>query len=125
MLYPPGREGGPMPGPIVCTPKSLPAAKIVTAARRAIEINPANAVQRRAVVRTPTGRRGGPRRLAVVIGRRWPVSGVRLTVKFLDNPPADLRARILQHMNAWAKTANVLFTETRGTAKVRIARLDS
>jgi hypothetical protein len=28
-------------------------------------------------------------------------------------------------MNAWGKTANVLFTETRGTAKVRIARLDA
>jgi hypothetical protein len=28
-------------------------------------------------------------------------------------------------MNAWAKTANVVFTETSGAAKVRIARLDS
>ena len=28
-------------------------------------------------------------------------------------------------MNAWGKAANVLFTETNGTGKVRIARLDS
>jgi len=48
-----------------------------------------------------------------------------LTVKFMDNPPKDLRARILLHMNAWAKTANVVFTETRGAGQVRIARLDS
>lgn len=110
---------------ILCIPRSLPAEKLAEAARRAIEINPANAVDSRRVERTPSGRRGGPRRLAVVVGRRWPSSGVRLTVQFLDSPPADLRARILRHLNAWSKTANVTFTETRGTGKVRIARLDS
>ncbi len=114
-----------MRDPIVCIPKSLPAKKLADAAKRAVEVNPANAVQRRMVARTPVGRRGGPKRLAVVIGRRWPASGVRLTVKFMDNPPRDLRKRILLHMNAWGKTANVLFTETNGTAKVRIARFDS
>jgi hypothetical protein len=111
--------------PIVCRPKSLPASRIPNAARRAVEINPANAVEHRVVERTPIGRRGGQRRLAVLVGRRWPASGIRLSVKFLDNPPADLRARILRHMNAWSKTANVLFTETRGKGKVRIARLDA
>lgn len=110
---------------ILCIPKSLPASQLAAAARRAIEINPANAVQSTRVARTPMGRRGGPRRLVVIRGRRWPVEGVRLSVQFLDSPPADLRARILRHMNAWAKTANVQFTETRGTGKVRIARLDS
>jgi hypothetical protein len=111
--------------PITCTPKSLPAHKLAAAARRAVEINPANALQHRQVVRTPMGRRGGPRRLAVLIGRRWPAGGVRLTVQFIDNPPKDLRARILLHMNAWGKTANVKFTETKGTGKVRLARFDS
>ena len=111
--------------PITCTPKSLPAHRLAAAARRALEINPANGLQHRRVVRTPAGRRGGPGRLAVLIGRRWPASGVRLTVKFIDNPPKDLRARILLHMNAWGKTANVQFTETQGTGKVRLARFDS
>src|ERR1700753_2219112 len=110
---------------ILCIPRSLPVTKVEAAARRAIEINAASAVDSRRVARTPTGRRGGPRRIAVVVGRRWPSSGVRLTVQFLDSPPDDLRARILLHMNAWAKTANVTFTETRGTGQVRIARLDS
>jgi len=110
---------------ITCRPKSLHISKLEVAARRAIEINPANAVGHRQVERTPVGRRGGPRRLAIVVARRWPSSGVRLTVKFMDNPPQDLRKRILLHMNAWAKTANVAFVETHGTAKVRIARLDS
>ena len=111
--------------PIVCRPRSLPPDRLAAAARRALEINPANAVQHRGVVRTPSGRRGGPRRLAVLIGRRWPAGGVRLSVKFMDNPAKDLRARILLHMNAWGKTANVAFTETRGTGQVRIARLDA
>ena len=110
---------------IICRTKTLPVSRNNAAGRRAVEINPANAVEHRVVPRTPTGRRGGPRRLAVVRGRRWPASGVRLSVQFLDNPPRDLRARILRHMNAWKKTANVLFSETRGTGEVRIARLDS
>jgi hypothetical protein len=110
--------------PITCTPKSLPPAKAAAAARRAIELNPANAVAHRAVLRTPIGRRGGPRRLTVLVSRKWPVTGVRLTVQFLDNPAQDLRTRIISHMNAWAKTANVLFAETRGEGQVRIARLD-
>jgi hypothetical protein len=109
---------------IVCTPKSLPMNRQAEAARRSVQINPANAVQSRQVVRTPIGRRGGPRRLAIDVGRRWPVTGVKLSVQFLDGPPKDLRERILLHMNAWAKTANIAFAETRGTGDVRIARLD-
>jgi len=114
-----------MPGPIVCVPRTLPPDRHDAAVRRAVEINPANGVQHRSVLRTPTGRLGGRARLAIVIGRRWPVKGVRLTVSFMDGPPADLRTKILGHMNAWGKTANVAFAFTRGTGKVRIARLDS
>ena len=110
---------------IVCRTKSLPVSRREAAARRSVDINPANAAEHRVVARTPIGRRGGQPRLAVVVGRRWPSAGVRLTVQFLDSPPQDLRARILRHMNAWSKTANVAFTETRGTGRVRIARLDS
>jgi hypothetical protein len=110
---------------IVCRPKSLPLDKLAAAERRAIEINPDNAAERRRVARTPIGRRGGPRRIAVVIARKWPKRGVRLSVSFMDNPPRALRSRILLHMNAWGEAANVVFTETAGTGEVRIARLDS
>jgi hypothetical protein len=109
----------------VCRPKSLPIEKFADAERRAIEINPENAAERRTVARTPVGRRGGPRRIAVVVARKWPRSGVRLSVSFMDNPSGALRSRILLHMNAWGKHANVRFSETRGTGQVRIARLDS
>ena len=110
---------------IVCRPKSLSLDKLVAAERRAIEINPENASERRTVVRLQTGRRGGPRRIAVVVARKWPATGVRLSVSFLDNPSTALRARILQHMNAWGEHANVVFSETNGTGQVRIARLKS
>jgi CHAT domain len=110
---------------ILCRPKSLPVEKLVAAERRAIEINPENARERRTVARTPIGRRGGPRRIAVVVARKWPRKGVRLSVSFLDNPPVALRNRILRHMNAWGEQANVLFSETRGVGEVRIARFDS
>jgi len=110
---------------IVCRPKSLPLDKLAAAERRAIEINPENAMERRTVVRSPPGRRGGQRRIAVIVARKWPVTGVRLSVSFLDNPTAELRARILQHMNAWGEHANVRFSETNGIGKVRIARAKS
>ena len=110
---------------ILCKPKSLPIEKIDAASRRAIEVNPANAGEQRRIARIVGGRRGGERRIAVVIGRRWPATGVRLTVSFMDSPSAPLRARILKHMNAWGEAANVLFAETNGTGEVRIARLDT
>lgn len=110
---------------IVCRPKSLPLDKLVAAERRAVEVNPENESERRLVARSPIGRRGGPRRIAVVIARKWPASGVRLSVSFFDNPSVALRARILRHMNAWGEHANVLFSETQGVGQVRIARFDS
>lgn len=64
--------------------------------------------------------------IAMLTSKYWGVDGVDLTVGFLDNPPRDLRAKILEHMNAWSKTANVAFREEaeafRDTAHVRIAR---
>jgi hypothetical protein len=63
-----------------------------------------------------------PEHLALLTPKYWGKSGVRLTVGFLDNPPADLRARLLSHMNAWGAWANVQFVETAGSAQVRIAR---
>ena len=80
---------------IVCRPKSLPLDTIEAATRHAIEINPENALEGRRLIRTPMGRRGGDRRIVVVVGRKWPKTGVRLTVSFLDNAPKTLRSRIL------------------------------
>jgi hypothetical protein len=109
---------------IVCRERLLPPARMESARRHAVEINPENARERRRVTLTPAGRVGGQRRIAVLIARRWPRSGVRLSVSFMDGPSAALRSRILLHMNAWGKKANVTFSETAGVGQVRIARLD-
>ena len=109
---------------ITCTPKQLTRAQLEFAIGRAMEINPANAAGSRIVARTPTGMRGGRARLTLNVHYRWPVTGAKLTVRFLDGPPTDLKKRILLHMNAWGKTANVEFVATRGQAQVRISRLD-
>lgn len=109
--------------PIACTLKSLPRGKFVEAAQRARAINPVNhpPVERmRGIVRgfSPT-----PMRIAVLTTKYWGPTGTNLTVGFLDTPPTDLRKRILMHMNAWGKTANVSFTESRSEPQVRIARV--
>jgi hypothetical protein len=111
---------------LVCTPKSLPRKQWVAAAEAAVRINPANHPHPAAIARARMVGRGTVReRIAVVVAKRWPASGVRLTVGFLDDPPGDVRARILLHMNAWARTANVQFTESSTDPQVRIARVDS
>ena len=109
---------------IVCRPKSFALDMLANAERRALVINPANEAERRTIARTPVGRRGGQRRIAVVIGRKWPAKGVQLSVSFLDGAKSDLRKRILLHMNAWGQNANVKFAETSGVGQVRIARLE-
>ena len=114
-----------MTNDMICTPKSLPRHKLVAAAQRALDINPANHPGARAAAQILAGGLGGKERLALVVGRRWPTTGVKLTVGFLDGAPADLRARILLHMNAWAKSANVQFTETATDPQVRITRLNA
>jgi len=108
---------------ITCTPKRLPDDMTIQAADHAISVNPLN--------RPPVERALGllppetvnKNFLAILTAKRWKTNGVRLTVGFLETTPADLRARIVAHMNAWSKTANVEFTETQGAdANVRILR---
>lgn len=107
---------------IVCTPKRLPAELLVPAARTAVNINPLNHPPIHRLTRVMPGFVPTPERIAVVTTKYWGIGGVRLTVGFMDNPPADLRRRILLHMNAWGAPSNVRFTETKGKAQVRIAR---
>jgi hypothetical protein len=108
----------------ICRPRRPSADQLARAAARAAEIDPS--IRRSHTVEVGDNRRrgSGERRLAVVIDKKWPASGVHLSVSFLDNPSAALRKRILLHMNAWSKSANVRFSETRQVGQVRIARLE-
>jgi hypothetical protein len=107
---------------LTCTPKSIPRSKWVSAAAHATEINPANRGPAERLVRAVRGFAAQPMHIAVLTKKYWGAAGVKLTVGFLDSPPTDLRKRILQHMNAWSKFGNVVFTESRVNPDVRIAR---
>lgn len=108
--------------PITCTPKSLPRNRLVEAARVARDINPVNHPPVERLAQVMPGFTPRPLSIAVLTTKYWGAKGVKLTVGFLDGPPRDLRQRILEHMNAWAETANVAFTESRSEPQVRIAR---
>jgi hypothetical protein len=110
---------------LVCSPRSLPREHWVPAARRASEVNPANYPRLERLVRAVPDFQLTPERIAVVTAKYWGLKGVRLTVGFLDNPPKDLRTRILLHMNAWAKRANVTLVASNSSPQVRIARANA
>src|SRR5215203_5000992 len=107
---------------IACQPRRLPQDKLEEAARNAVEINPVNHPPLERLARIEPEIKPTRERLALTTSKWWGAGGVHLTVGFLDDPPADLRDRILSHMNAWAETANVQFVETETDPEVRIAR---
>lgn len=109
---------------ITCTPRTLPVDRREEAARVAREINPYNYPAVEALPRLARDLMPTPQRIAVMTKKYWGIQGKRFTVGFLDNPPQALRTRILSHMSAWNKTANVEFVETAAAtqAEVRINR---
>jgi hypothetical protein len=109
---------------IVCMPKMLPQRLLVKAAATAVKINPVNAP-----VLGPLAALGPgfsevmePLHLAVLTSKYWGPTPRRLTVSFMESTPPDLRARIISHMNAWAKATCIQFVETQGTGQIRIFR---
>ncbi len=107
---------------IVCKPKLLPTDQWIDAATTAVKVNPMNRAAVEHLSMVMPGFNPTPQHIAALTTKYWHSGGVTLTVGFLDNPAADLRARILQHMNAWAKSAKVSFTESATDPQVRIAR---
>ncbi|KAI5459405.1 hypothetical protein BGZ63DRAFT_406698 [Mariannaea sp. PMI_226] len=105
-----------------CILKVLPRDQWAAAAKRAFEINPANAPMLQMLARDATEGVISPNRLALLTSKYWQSSGVQLTVTFLDNPPANFRARVLSHMNAWRDRANVAFVETTSSGQIRISQ---
>lgn len=109
-----------MSQPITCSPKLLPDECHDDAALAAINENPLNAPHVHGLAKAMG--HVDKASIAMVTSKYWRTNGVRLTVGFLDNPEQALRDRILQHMNAWAKTGNIAFVETDTDPQVRIAR---
>jgi hypothetical protein len=110
---------------ITCRPKQLPPEKLVQAARRSVEINPMNHAPVERLSALMPGFAPTHMHLAVLIAKYWGPAGVHLSVGFLDNPPMALQRKILAHMNAWNKTANVKFSISKTSPDVRIARIEN
>lgn len=100
-----------------CTIKTLPDRLVEPAGLYSVTVNPANAP----IVDLPEDVLP-PQRLTVLRTKYWGPRPRRFTVSFLEATPADLRRRIVSHMNAWSRTANKTFVQTRGTGEVRISR---
>ena len=114
--HPDGAEQG------ICTPKSLPQHLQVRAAKTATDLNPMNApvFGFMPVDDTLAALVSDPLSIAVLTSKYWGTARRRLTVSFVETTPADLRTRILSHLNAWS--CGIQFVETSGTGQVRISR---
>lgn len=105
---------------IGCTIKVLPEDQWTAAAATAVRINPANHVDTH-LFRAAMGTVLPPEHLALLVPKRWPSTGVSLTVSFIEAVDSALRARILSHMNAWGAYCNAKFTEIASNGQVRIS----
>ncbi len=109
-------------GVLVCTPKTLPKRLLVKSAETAVKINPVNAPVLGPLAAVAADIPLEPLYIAVLTSKYWGPTPRRLTVSFMESTPANLRARIISHMNAWTQTACISFVETQGTGEVRISR---
>ena len=108
---------------ISCTPKALPSRLLEASAQAARMINPVNAPALGGFLSTgPDAQVMEPARICVLTSKYWGGKPRRFTVSFMETTPADLRTRILSHMNAWTKTGGISFVWTAGTGQVRISR---
>jgi hypothetical protein len=115
--HPSGAEPG------LCMPKALPQHLQVRAAKTATDLNPMNApapvVGFMPANDTLAALVADPLRIAVLTSKYWGPARRRLTVSFMESTPAELRTRILSHLNAWE--CGIQFVETSGTGQVRIS----
>lgn len=106
---------------LMCRPRIVPLGLQAQAEQVAFDISP----DRNQHPQTQVIGKTEPNLLAASARRYWGKKGIHLTVGFLDNPSAALRARILKHMNAWSKAGSVQFVESATDPQVRIARVNS
>lgn len=106
-----------------CSIRTLPRRLAVDAAGVAVAVNPVNAPQR--LTELALAVPDDPLSLTITIGKYFGAKPRKLTVSFMETTPADLRRRILQHLNAWNTCCGISFYATNGTGDVRISRAGS
>jgi len=125
-----GEKMGELPS---CTIKRLPNRLQVKAAKIASNIDPLNtpfndrfhSPALRALNLAPAGtdlQVMEPQRISILTSKYWGKEPRKLTVSFMETTPADLRKRIISHMNAWTKTGGISFVWTSGIGQVRVSR---
>jgi len=107
---------------IGCSIKALPARLRKKSAENAIKINPVNAPAFNALTAEAGFSISDPQSLTILTSKYWGASPRRLSVSFMETTPADLRAHIVSHMNAWTRSECISFVETNGIGQVRISR---
>jgi hypothetical protein len=112
-------------GFIACTVKPLPKRLLVAAAKTAIDLNPANAP----FLQGPNAALGAnretlePLHIALLTSKYLGKEQRVLTVSFMESTPADLRDRLISHMNAWyTGGCGIQFKWTAGTGDIRVSR---
>jgi hypothetical protein len=114
-------DAGPAAAFIPCTPKVLPRRLLVEAAKTAVDLNPVN----RPNLHGPMAALGmtlGPQHIALLTSRYFGPQQRQLSVSFMEQTPADLRDRLLSHMNAWSARCGISFKWTAGSGEVRVSR---
>ena len=76
---------------LVCSPKILPESAWFAAAQTAIEVNPVNQPRIDHLTMAAFNFAPEPALISVLTTKYWGAKGVKLTVKFIDNAPTDLR----------------------------------
>jgi hypothetical protein len=113
-----------MPEEIGCSIKMLPAHLLEKAAETAVKVYPVNRPLIESSREMAAELIADPMKLTLLTTKYWGPSPRKLTVSFIESTPAELRKRILTHMNAWSKTACISFVETSANGNVRISRGD-
>jgi Astacin (Peptidase family M12A) len=106
---------------VACSIKRLPSRLREQAAQASIRLNPANApLQEFFTVGAPPP--DSPLALTLTTAKYWGPAQRVLSVSFIEATPADLRAHIVSHLNAWSLWTSISFAETAGVGDVRISR---
>ncbi|WP_324670841.1 M12 family metallopeptidase [Hymenobacter sp. GOD-10R] len=111
-----------------CSIKELPERLRPKAAEMAVRINPVNAPSLTAFNALGPEAAAAvldPQFLTLLTSKYWGPAPRVLSVSFMETTPADLRARILSHMNAWSTSCGISFRQTTSIGQVRISRAGS
>ena len=109
-------------GDLGCTVKSLPKRLRIEAAKVAMKINPVNGPVFGPVAEDVSDLIINPQHIAVMTAKYWGATPRQLTVSFMESIRADLRDRIISHLNAWTLTGSIEFVYTQGIGQIRISR---